>query len=102
MYYNEFLKFAEARTNSDEMKKDEFIGSLYEYACIKANEVISEIACNIDAKKLKKKIRIINIESSTSTTQITPRLDNSNTWYLRDNIYLKIWYTIERNNNERK
>lgn len=93
--YNGLLKLVKVNTDSDEMRKDEFIGSLYEYACIKANEAISEIARNLDIESLKKKIRIINIESSTSSSHITPRIDNSDTWYYRDNIYLKIWYTIE-------
>lgn len=96
MYYNDFLKFISVSTNSDEMKKDEFIGSLNEYACVKANESLSEIACNLYAKGLRRKIQIINVESFTSTTQIKPRIDNSDTWYHRDNIFLKIWYTIER------
>lgn len=93
--YNGLLKLVKVNTDSDEMRKDEFIGSLYEYACIKANEAISEITRNLDIERLKKKIRIINIESSTSSSHITPRIDNSDTWYYRDNIYLKIWYTIE-------
>lgn len=79
------VQFEKIWVTSDEQRDAYFTGSLDVFAVQKLNERIAELPAGT---------RVISVEPFYSTSEIRPVLCNSDTWYKRDSVTLKVYLDV--------
>ena len=77
------IKHLDLCVDSDMQRAAKFDGTLADYAAKVLNERLQEQPdfCSV-----------INIESTTGSSEMRPKLNNSATWYTKRWIQLSVWY----------
>lgn len=80
----DYIHHVYIRVNEDDKKANDFHGSLADYGAYRLSFLLATLD-GMDG------MRVINIESLLSTSEVRPKMSDPSTWYDRKNLTMSVW-----------